>query len=697
MCIESVMSSLTLLSVLWALLGTLAAAWLYLLLRRSSASGGALRNDFLMLESSINASAHGLVFMDKKGSILRCNAHASHFIPPLADAQSGLKTFQDVVAYMFDYAVEGDESLESAAAKVSLTRGEGAGFREVLRLDDGRYCLAQAQKTVFGTVVILSDITRQRKREEELVRLSRANRDLIAAVEETTNGFVISDPKRHGNPITFVNEAFCRSINLPREKILGRSWKDLMKEIGDSRAVEKAKTLEQSAAPVDIELQLAAGDSGMRCYSLRISSTLDPRKGVGLFIGVLSDITDLRSSEAQLFQMQKLESLGHLAGGIAHDFNNVLSIIDGYARLSLNAAGQGSTVAGHLEKVIRAVERGAALTRQLLTFGRRKIVVEGVVDLCQTLIEQKIMLRPLLGAAFELVVQVPEENLYVECGADEIGQIVMNLVINGRDAMEQGGRIVVEARTLAPEHLPPVIPDAERTTAFANISITDHGTGMSDETVKKIFDPFFTTKGAGKGTGLGLSIVYGMVRNMRGYIDVDSRPGVGTTMKIYLPLTDKRPASLPHKSISMESGQIRFDGYTALVAEDEPDLLDLLSGMLERLGMNVLRAPNGDAALAIQDEYEGTIDFLITDVVMPELNGEKLAELFLALRPDAKVIFMSGYPTSGNLAPVDLPADAYFMAKPISYDALAVMLRERIEGEGSGGLRQAQGTTRHWS
>ncbi len=655
-----------------------------------------MRLGFRLLESAIDSATHGLVLIDEDGKIIRCNSGAPNFIPSLANPTPEIKTFQDIVSYMFDYAVEGDESLESAAAKAPLTRGDGAGFREVLRLADGRYCLAQAQKTTFGTVIILSDITRQRRREEDLMRLARVNRDLVAAVEETTNGILIGDPKLPGTPITFVNDAFSRSTGIPATEAVGRKWSDILMEISNAKADVKIQNFSTNPEPVDIAFQLSSGGSDIHFYSLRLSPTFDKKGRPDLFIGVLSDITDLRLRETQLFQVQKLESLGQLAGGIAHDFNNVLSIIDGYTRLSANALDKDSPVAENLRKVTKAVERGASLTRQLLTFGRHKIVVESIVDLGRFLQDQDMMLRPLLGASYDLVLKTPDQGLFVECAPDDIGQIVMNLVINGRDAMEAGGRIIVEVKALSKEALPSLIPETEKDKSFAHLSVTDFGSGMSDEILKKIFDPFFTTKGAGKGTGLGLSIVYGMVRNMKGYITADSRPGAGTTMNLYIPLTDKRPISGGEKKISLESGEIRFDGYTALVVEDEPDLLDLVCGMLTRLGMKVLKASNGNQALAIQDEFEGDIDFLITDVVMPEINGVKLAELFLSLRPDTKVTFMSGYPATGELAPVDLPPDAYFMAKPISYETLALMLRGQIERQDSGALQKAKSSTHHW-
>lgn len=655
-----------------------------------------MRLGFRLLESAMDSATHGLVLIDENGKIIRCNSGAPNFVPALASPTPEIKTFQDIVSYMFDYAVEGDESLESAAAKAPLTRGDGAGFREVLRLADGRYCLAQAQKTTFGTVIILSDITRQRRREEDLMRLARVNRDLVAAVEETTNGILIGDPKLPGTPITFVNDAFSRSTGIPATEAVGRKWSDMLTEISNAKADAKIQNFSTHPEPVDIAFQLSSGDSDIRFYSLRLSPTFDKRGRPDLFIGILSDLTDLRLRETQLFQVQKLESLGQLAGGIAHDFNNVLSIVDGYTRLSANALDKDSPVAENLQKVIKAVERGASLTRQLLTFGRHKIVVESIVDLGRFLQDQDMMLRPLLGASYDLVLRTPDQALFVECAPDDIGQIVMNLVINGRDAMETGGRIIVEVKALSRESLPSLIPETEKDKSFACLSVTDFGSGMSEEILKKIFDPFFTTKGAGKGTGLGLSIVYGMVRNMKGYIAADSKPGAGTTMNIYIPLTDKRPIAGGEKKISLESGEIRFDGYTALVVEDEPDLLDLVCGMLTRLGMKVLKASNGNQALAVQDEFEGEIDFLITDVVMPEINGVKLAELFLSLRPNTKVTFMSGYPATGELAPVDLPPDAYFMAKPISYETLALMLRGQIERQDSGELEKAQSSTHHW-
>ncbi|HRC26125.1 MAG TPA: response regulator, partial [Alphaproteobacteria bacterium] len=218
--------------------------------------------------------------------------------------------------------------------------------------------------------------------------------------------------------------------------------------------------------------------------------------------------------------------------------------------------------------------------------------------------------------------------------------------------------------------------------------------GMDAATVKKIFDPFFTTKNAGKGTGLGLSVVHGMVKNMGGIIEVASSPGEGTTMSVYLPLTDKAPTDA-RKIVALDSGDFRFEGYTVLIAEDEPDLLALLGDMLERLGLKVLRARDGNEALLVQDAHEERIDLLITDVVMPEVNGVKLAELFLSLRPNTKVIFMSGYPATGQLAPVELPKDSFFMAKPVSHENLLLMLKGLLGGDEEA-LRHAEDSSRHW-
>ena len=377
---------------------------------------------------------------------------------------------------------------------------------------------------------------------------------------------------------------------------------------------------------------------------------------------VIEDTTEHKIREGQYFQAQRLEALGQLAGGVAHDFNNILSIIDGYARMGKKAVAGDKAVLDHFERIMQSVQRGSALTNRLLTFGRHIAVKDKVIDLGQLIQDQESLLRPLIDASIALSVTV-EPEVFVTAPSDNICQILLNLCINARDAMPEGGRLSVEC--------------GKTRNARAFLRVADTGEGIPQEIRAQIFDPFFTTKMQGKGTGLGLSVVYGLVKDMHGEIEVASKPGEGASFTITLPLSEQRPPV--HKITEDENGNMQLEGFTALIAEDEPALLDLVSGMVEDMGARVLRASNGNEALMIQDEYQGDIDFLLTDVVMPELNGVKLAELFESVRPESRVMFMSGYPESGQMARVSLPESAFFMSKPVDFRKLAQTLKKMAE------------------
>lgn len=373
---------------------------------------------------------------------------------------------------------------------------------------------------------------------------------------------------------------------------------------------------------------------------------------------VIEDTTENKIMEGQYFQAQRLEALGQLAGGVAHDFNNILSIIDGYARLARKSLADGVPAKQHMEHIAQAVQRGSALTGQLLTFGRHKVVKDTVVDLGILVQDQEPLLRPLMDASIALSIKT-EYGVYVQVAPDNICQILLNLCVNARDAMPDGGNLIVEAgRTEQNE---------------AVLRIIDTGCGMPPEVKAKMFDPFFTTKDQGKGTGLGLSMVYGLVKDMKGNIEVASKVGQGTSITIYLPLSALKPPV--RNVVEDEQGNIHLEGFTALVAEDEPDLLNILSDMLQEMGIHVLRASNGNEALMIQEDYDGEIDFLLTDVVMPEMNGVKLAELFESVRPDSRVMYMSGYPANNLMHRAKLPEDAVMMSKPIDMEKLSSIIR----------------------
>lgn len=480
--------------------------------------------------------------------------------------------------------------------------------------------------------------------DEHMLRLS-------SSIDVMPWGLVTVDFSSPDPVCVFSNPKAGKFLKMPHRDIIGLPVMEALSKFG----------LDQDIAPnlrgkeITYYDHETKGDGPICWYRLHF---IPYSRGNPYCLIVIEDTTDHKIREGQYFQAQRLEALGQLAGGVAHDFNNILSIIDGYARIGKKAVAGNEETVGYFERIMQSVQRGAALTNRLLTFGRHKVVKDGVVDLGQLVQDQESLLRPLLDASIALTI-VAEENVFISAPPDNICQILLNLCINSRDAMPDGGTLSIEC--------------AKAKNARAVLRVTDTGQGIPPAIKAKIFDPFFTTKDQGKGTGLGLSMVYGLVKDMKGEIDVSSKIGEGTSFTITLPLSESRPPL--HEVTEDENGNIRLDGFTALIAEDEPALLDLVSGMVEEIGIKVLRATNGNEALMIQDEYDGDIDFLLTDVVMPELNGVKLAELFESVRPESRVMFMSGYPASGQMARVSLPDSAFFMPKPVEFNKLCEVLK----------------------
>ena len=409
-----------------------------------------------------------------------------------------------------------------------------------------------------------------------------------------------------------------------------------------------------------------------RIYLMQASHS----QGAALVV-FLTDVTDLRMRELRYQQAHKLEALGRLAGGVAHDFNNLISIVDGYARMiEKHAADDPEKVEEFANRIHKAALRGAGLTRQLLLFGQHKMVEITSLDLEEALSQLGQLLEPILNSSTMLSLHF-EKGVRVDCAQDAMTQILMNLVINARDAMPDGGKIKVKTKTLGRKFLPAHFVSGRKDTDYVCISVADTGTGMSDSVKRRLFEPFFTTKPQGQGAGLGLSMIYGLVKEMSGFINVETEEGVGTTVCLYLPVSRDKRKNIKDQH---EDGADRFcfDGYTVMLAEDEPDLRDLMADALEEMGLKVLVARNGNDALVQQDDYEDDIAFLITDVVMPELNGIKLAELFGAIRPETQIIFLSAFPANGSLSRLEIPEGANLLPKPVDVKSLAGLMHDLI-------------------
>lgn len=384
-----------------------------------------------------------------------------------------------------------------------------------------------------------------------------------------------------------------------------------------------------------------------------------------------NDITERKLLEEQLRQAQRLESIGRLAGGVAHDFNNMLTVINGYAEMLLSDMPADEPKRAVLGQIRSAGESAAGLTQQLLAFSRQQVIQPSVMNVNQIVTEASKFLRRLIGEDIELVTRLAGDLGYVLADPGQIQQIVMNLVVNSRDAMPQGGTLVIETDN--------VVFDETYTRAHASVqpgphvmlAVTDNGVGMTPEIRDRIFEPFFTTKEFGKGTGLGLATVYGTVKQSGGWIWVYSEPGQGTTFKVYFPRTDQ-PAS-PAKILPLVD--LRGD-ETILVVEDEAEVRKLAQVALAKYGYHVHGVSNGQEALAFCRDFSGTIHLILTDVVMADMNGRELSSQIAVLRADVHFLFMSGYTANVIVHHGVLDPDVAYLQKPFTPDTLAAKVRE---------------------
>ncbi|MFQ6026619.1 MAG: response regulator [Dehalococcoidia bacterium] len=395
----------------------------------------------------------------------------------------------------------------------------------------------------------------------------------------------------------------------------------------------------------------------------------------------LKQETDLRKLayqelENQLLQSQKMASIGRLVGGVAHDFNNVLTLMMGYSQLGLRELAAEHSLYEKLQQLLKASEHAASLTGQLLALSRRQSAEPKIINLNDLVADTCQMLGRLIGEDVELIVALSERTGLVKADPTQLEQVLMNLAINARDAMPVGGQLNIETGSV-------VVEDWHRNSQteappgeYAMFALTDTGSGMSAEVQARIFEPFFTTKEEGKGTGLGLATCFSIVKENGGCLEVDSHPGQGSTFKVYFPKAqeEKMEAESPEDRREMPRGS-----ETILVTEDESALRKLISSILQDQGYRVIQAKNGDEALQVaRNVSEGTIDLLLTDVVMPRMNGTELAYQLKTVHPDLKVILTSGY-TDQDLALPDLGAEAEFIQKPFTPAALADQVRAMLD------------------
>jgi two-component system cell cycle sensor histidine kinase/response regulator CckA len=395
--------------------------------------------------------------------------------------------------------------------------------------------------------------------------------------------------------------------------------------------------------------------------------------------GVFFDITARKKLEDQLAQAQKMEAVGLLAGGLAHDFNNLLTAIMGYSEIMMLDLPEEDPLHRHAEEILKAAEHGASLTNKLLAFSRKQILQPRVIDLNVIVTDMDKMLRRLIGEDLDLITHCAERLGLVKADPGQIEQILMNLAVNARDAMPHGGKLTIETSDAFLDESYAQVHVGVSPGPYVMIAVTDNGLGMDAEMLSHIFEPFFTTKESGKGTGLGLAMVYGIVKQSGGHIWVYSEPGQGTTFKIYFPRVAEDLAPVAPRPIRklLKAGD---GGETILLVEDEAALRVLMSKALRKYGYKVWEAANGGEAIMICEKEKGPIHLLLTDVVMPQMSGRELAERVAQLRPEIKVLYMSGYTTNAIVHHGVLDAGLDFIQKPVKVLSLIHKVQEVLEG-----------------
>ena len=425
----------------------------------------------------------------------------------------------------------------------------------------------------------------------------------------------------------------------------------------------------------NVEATWKRRDGRLLTVQLSVRAVRNAAGRVDYYETFVRDVTDQRRLQQQVLQSQKMEAVGRLAGGVAHDFNNLLTVITSYSDLLLEDLAPGDAKRDDLEQVRKAADGAAALTRQLLAFSRQQVVEPRVVSL-NTVVEglQKI-LRRVIGEDIEVTIALAPDLESVRADVGQLEQVLMNLVVNARDAMPTGGRLTVETANV--EHDPEYARDREAAAVrrFAMLAVTDTGCGMDEATKARIFEPFFTTKETGKGTGLGLATVYGIVKQAGGFIWVYSEPGQGTSFKIYLPAVD----ATAERTTGAATTPAPRGTETVLLVEDAAAVRAVTKQILERQGYTVLEAPDGEAGLRLAQRHRGVIHLLLTDVVMPRVGGRELAEQLARLRPDVKVLYASGYTDDSVVRHGILESGTAYLQKPFSPESLARKVRDVLD------------------
>jgi PAS domain S-box-containing protein len=550
-------------------------------------------------------------------------------------------------------------------------------FESVHRRKDGSEFPVEVNVTLVRLdrdylLAVVRDLTDRRRADRALLE---SHSLLNAVVEGTSDAVFVKDLEGR---YLMINSAGARSLGRTVEEVVGKDDRELFAPDTARALMRHDQEVLASGESQTFEETLTVAGGATRIYVAAKGVFRDAQGRVSGLVGISSDVTELKALEEQFRQAQKMEAVGRLAGGVAHDFNNLLTVINSYSDMVIQGLAPGHPDRELLTEIRQAGERAATLTRQLLAFSRKQVLQPRVVNLNALLGDLLRLLRRLIGEDVEVAL-VPDASLgLAEIDPGQFEQAIVNLAVNARDAMPQGGRLALETRNVAVEGdaagaLPGVAPGR-----YVSVSVRDDGEGMDELTRARIFEPFFTTKPAGEGTGLGLAMVYGFVKQSGGHVEVSSEPGRGTTFTLYLPLTQ---APAPEPRPAPDPARVPTGTETVLLVEDEDAVRRLSARVLRSRGYTVLEARDGEEAQRLATEHPGHIDLAVTDLVMPRMSGRQLADVLATVRPRLRILFMSGYTDEAVLRQGVHESSVDFLQKPFGPSELARKVREVLDAD----------------
>jgi PAS domain S-box-containing protein len=594
------------------------------------------------------------------------------YISPVIKQITGYRPAEAYGKSFLKYIHPDDRSIiETRFKNKSENVFEPVEFR--LKTKNGHFCYVRSSNSflyegnkLIGISGTLTDISARKQAEEEIRKLSQA-------VEQSPASVLITDLE--GN-IEYINQKFSEVSGYSYEEVKGLNPRILNSgETPKDQYKELWETI-TSGLVWNGQFHNKKKNGELFWEDAMISPIFNNKNQITHYLGIKEDITEKKELEEQFRQSQKMEAIGQLAGGVAHDFNNLLTVINGYTEMVLTRVDRNDPSFDQIQQIKQAGHRASMLTRQLLAFSRRQILQPKVLDANQLLQNMEKMLHRVIGENIDLITIYFKNLGKINADPGQIEQVILNLVVNARDAMPSGGKLTIETMNvnLTDEF---VRRHKGATTGwFVMLAVTDTGSGMDEETQSHIFEPFYTTKGIGKGTGLGLSTVYGIVKQSGGSIWIYSEPGAGTSIKIYIPLIEE---SVRDEGESEPLTRTAGGTETILIVEDDDAVRKLASISLQMYGYNIVTAKDGDEALTRMEKYSKDIHLLLTDVIMPNISGRELAQQLSRGRPNLKLLFMSGYTDHSIEDHGVLNEETNFIQKPFSPEFLARKVREILD------------------